>query len=456
MERTETGRDKHTVFIPVVRHQGAGNAGDTAGELLEIYSTSDEPRAPGDRARLEAKGLEPVVADLRRSPSLYEAGVAAVAAFRKLRPRPRAWAFYQRLWAGSAARDQQVRLVNARGPTEGRSAELGLALALFMTACASSTRCVFATGALSRLQSPDEPSRNPWRADDIEVVEVDNLPVKLALIRDALTAGNLGDATDETQIVCITPQTCAEGRVHDLPEARQLVAIGVRLIPVIWLSEALRALGATHMRATRIDRWLASCALILCAGAVFTVAGAALVNSPIPLAFRAGAGQMPGAPYISCGSNAPSYPLVQDGPRKQIPAGTKLGWQVAVEDAQRIRTTSFRALGWTGYHLTHVLLSETSATKVRSDVQPTLPGEVAEFWWELDSTPETMALVVLATRFHSLDPEQLMNVLRDRFPAHFGPEQEPLDITEAVNFLRQLAPGIVSFVFESRTMPKRC
>lgn len=455
MARTNSARAKRTVFIPVVRQRRAGDPEDQAGELLEIYSTADEAPTPDERARLEGKGLEPTVADLRRSPPLYEAGVAAVAAYRKLSPRAPLWALYQRLRPGSALREQQLRLVNARGPTEGQSAELGLALALFMTASASRVRCVFATGALSRLQHPGELTRNPWRSDDIEIAEVAGLSVKLGLIRDAVKAGKLDALRREGQVLCITPATCAGGCVSDLPEARELVASGVRLIAVTWLSEAVTAIGAQRTRTTRADRWLVSALLLLSLTAIAVRAGAGIVNAPIPLTFHAGATELVAQPYVSC-VGGEARPLAVRGPRKLIPTGATLAWQVEIGNGEQARASLLRTWGWPDYHLTHVLLSETSPTKVNSDSAPAAPGETIEFWWDLDATPETMALVVLATRFRSLDGDEVMNALRARFPAHFGPRQEPLDITEAVNFVRQLAPGNLSFVFESRVMPNRC
>jgi hypothetical protein len=146
---------RRTVHIPIV--QPGGSAGGRAEDrLIEVYTQhyafdpltkAEEASQRAVDAKARDKDWDRVAAPLRKV-GLYQAGCAAASAVRKLGIRQPLTALFQRISRLAWIEGQRLQSAGAKGPSEGRSAELGLALALLMCASGSRDRQIIATGAL--------------------------------------------------------------------------------------------------------------------------------------------------------------------------------------------------------------------------------------------------------------------------------------------------------------------
>ena len=142
-------KSRRTVHLPIVQ-PGAIDAGAKRQEdrLIEIYtqhqglSPLSSPEA-AEAAAIDSKALDKdwdqVAAPLRKV-GLYQAGCAAASAVRKLGIEPPIGALYQQVARLAWIEAQRLQSASPSGPSEGRSAELGLALVLLMGASGSPDR----------------------------------------------------------------------------------------------------------------------------------------------------------------------------------------------------------------------------------------------------------------------------------------------------------------------------
>lgn len=456
-------KSRRTVHIPIVQPGDAdASAKRQEDRLIEIYtqhqalsplSGAEAAKAAAIDSKARDKDWDQVAAPLRKV-GLYLAGCAAASAVRKLGIEPPRGALYQQVARLAWIEAQRLQSASPSGPSEGRSAELGLALVLLMGASGSPDRQVIATGALG-----GQPSGHP--TDDVEILPVGSLPGKLDLVLTLASHDNLPRFDRERELLFFTPLTFEENGeqrdVASLPAVEQLAKFGVRVVPIGRLGEAATILKARRARHLAADRFLQ--AGVAAAALVFSAAIAwHLWPSPrVTMTFLpAGGMALAAEPYQACFTPDGGYypvPLDRDGIVRVMPVGSTLGWSVRIDDPG----TDEHLLGrWTQpaqYHLAQVMLASSSPAKVATpslpDGQPVelLPGGAWEWGWKLTDEPENNMLVLLAQPEKPFNAAEIRRVLVEQFPAaqqRNGAEHD-LDLTAAANFLSSLAPGAVRF-----------
>lgn len=465
---------RRTVHIPIVRPGGPivrpggqdGEAGPVREEdrLIEIYtqvggleplSRHEEEAALRTDQKARDKDWDRVAAPLRKV-GLYQAGCAAASAVRKLGIRRPLTALYQQVSRLAWIEGQRLHAATAQGPTEGRSAELGLALVLLMGGSGTRHRQIIATGALGgQPQGVDEP--------DVEVLPVASLRDKLRLVLTLARHDALPGRTAGRELLFFTPETHDQGAgpepVETLPEVADLADQGVRVRPVGRLAEAAAVLRAGRSRHLLADRIAAAFLLLLVLGAGAGAAWSSIREDHVPMTFvAAGGGAREAEPFQACFTADGRYlptPLAERGLGHRLPAGATLGWQVRVGAPEEERQGLRRWFAPESYHLAQVMLSTRSPAKVmvpRSGDGGTVniaPGAVWSWGWELNDRAESNALVLLARSDAPFDPDLLRAGLVARFPAAGGGDDAPLDLTAAMNYLAAQAPGSATFVVET-------
>ncbi|MEM7042220.1 MAG: hypothetical protein AAF543_05365 [Pseudomonadota bacterium] len=449
-------KSRRTVHIPIVQPGAADSTAKRQEDrLIEIYtqhqgltplSGEEAAKAAAIDSKARDKDWDQVAAPLRKV-GLYQAGCAAASAVRKLGIEPPFGALYQQVARLAWIEAQRLQSASPSGPSEGRSAELGLALVLLMGASGSPDRQVIATGALG-----GQPSGHP--TDDVEILPVGSLPGKLDLLLTLASHDSLPRFDRDRELLFFTPLTFEEdGEQRDvasLPVVEQLLKFGVRVVPVGRLGEAATILKARRARHLAADRILQAAAAIM---ALIIAGGTAWHLWPSPKVsmtfLPAGGMALAAEPYQACFTPDGGYypvPLDRDGIVRTMPTGSTLGWTVQIED----RSANEHPLGrWSEpgqYHVAQVMLASSSPVKVVTpslpDGQPVelAPGGAWEWGWKLNDEPENNMLVLLAQPEEPFNAAEIRQALVERFPGDRG-----LDLTAAANFLSTLAPGSVRF-----------
>jgi hypothetical protein len=464
---------RRTVHIPIVQPGGRSRPGD-AGEdrLVEVYTQhyAFDPLTKQEEAasrEVDAKARDTewdrVAAPLRMV-GLYRAGCAAASAVRKLGIRQPLTALYQRVSRLAWIEGQRLQSAGARGPREGRSAELGLALVLLMCASGSRHRQVIATGALG-----GQP--RGVAEDDVEVLPVGSLPEKLQLVGTLAQHGGLPGVGTGGEMLFFTPRRFEQdglwSEVASLPEVAGLKERGVRVVPVERLSEAaaeLKALRARHLFHDHLAQATIALALLV----ALTGYGWSMVRErPIPMAFLPGGGAALGAePYQACFTRDGGFypiPLEREGLARSIPVGETLGWRVRIGEPAG---DASRLASWFApehYYVAQVIVSERSRAKIivpqlaGSDVVTVPPGGIWEWGWQLNDETENNGLVLLAQAEEPFDPEGLRAALVEEFPPAAGAHAKgDLDVTAAANFIASKAPGAATFIIQTVERSVRC
>ncbi len=463
---------RRTVQIPIVQPGGRSLAGDGAEDrLIEVYTqhyafdplTKQEEAAGREvDAKARDKDWDRVAAPLRKV-GLYQAGCAAASAVRKLGIRQPLTALYQRISRLAWIEGQRLQPAGAQGPSEGRSAELGLALALLMCASGSRHRQIIATGALG-----GQP--RGVLNDDVEVLPVGSLPAKLRLVSTLAHHQGLPGVGAGGEVLFFTPSRFErDGEwlpVESLAEVADLKAKGVRVVPVERLSEAateLKALRARHLFHDRVAQALVAGLLLV----AFTgYAWSALQQRPIAMTFLPGGTTAPDPePYRVCFTKDGGFyplPLGREGLARSLPAGETLGWRVQVGEPE---AGGGRLVSWfrpERYYLAQVMVSEHSRAKIMvpqqtgNETMTVPPGGIWEWGWQLNDRPENNGLVLLAKAETPFDPDALRAELIKEFPSAAGTDQgAALDVTAATNFIAAQAPGAAKFVIQTveRSVP---
>jgi hypothetical protein len=464
---------RRTVHIPIVQPGGPGGVGSGEDRLIEVYTQLDafdpltkheeeESRRSDEKAR--DKDWDRVAAPLRKV-GLYQAGCAAASAVRKLGLRRPLTALYQQISRLAWIDGQRLHPASAHGPTEGRSAELGLALVLLMGASGSRQRQVIATGALGG---------QPRGAleDDVEVLPVASLPEKLEIVLTLALHGALPGLGQGRELLFFTPRQFQTG--GDWREVRSLDAVellrqqGVQVVPVARLSEAAAALNARRTRHLLADRIAAAVAgLLVLAGGV-GMAWSSVQERAIPMAFIPGGGAASEAePFQACFTADGGFypvPLGRDGVGYDIPAGETLGWRVRVGRPTEELQGMASWLAPDAYFVAQVLVSERSRAKVivpqesGARLLTVPPGGTWEWGWKLNDLIESNGLVLLARADAPFDPDLLRKEILERFPNAAGSAVDGagLDVTAAVNFVAAQAPGAAKFIVQTTEGSVRC
>jgi hypothetical protein len=464
---------RRTVHIPIVRPGSRVVSHDAAEDrLIEVYTqhyafdplTKQEEAASREvDAKARDKDWDRVAAPLRKV-GLYQAGCAAASAVRKLGIRQPLTALYQRISRLAWIEGQRLQPAGARGPSEGQSAELGLALVLLMCASGSRHRQVIATGALG-----GQP--HGVLEDDVEVLPVGSLPEKLRLVSTLAQHGGLPGVGSGTEVLFFTPARFEQeglwSEVETLPEAARLKELGVRVVPVERLSQAaseLKALRARHLFHDHLAQ--AMVALLLVVG----LAGygwSALRQQPIEMTFLPGGGAaLDPEPYQACFTPDGGFypiPLGREGLARSIPVGETLGWRVQVGAPPNGRSGLASWLAPDEYYVAQVMVSERSRAKVivpqraGTEVITVPPGGIWEWGWQFNDETENNGLVLLAQAEGPFDPEALRAALVEQFPpAAGGSEDSEMDVTAAINFIAGKAPGAATFIIKTVERSVRC
>ena len=464
---------RRTVHIPIVTPGGAG-PGEFAGEdrLIEVYtqhetfdllSRFEEEEARRTDLKARDKDWDRVAAPLRKV-GLYQAGCAAASAVRKLGVQRPLSALYQQVSRLAWIDRQRLHAATPQGPTEGRSAELGLALVLLMCAAGSRERQIIATGALG-----GQP--RGVLEDDVEVQPVGSLPEKLRLVLELARQKALPGLAFGRELLFFTPRRFQDAaglhEVAELPEVDELAAAGVRVRPIERLGEAagvLKARRARHLVADRVAAVLLLCLVV--AGAV-AVVRETVQQTHVPMTFVASGGAaLDPEPFEACFTADGGYypiPLARQGLGHLIPTGATLGWRVQVGTPQAEQGALAAWLAPEDYYIAQVIVSEHSPAKVMVP-QPAgagalrlSPGEVWEWGWKLNQRAESNGLVLLARPDAPFDPDRLRQELIERFPeAAGGAGDGALDVTAALNFMAAQAPGAVRFIVQTVEDASRC
>lgn len=464
-----TPSSRYTVFIPIVAKStpAASQAKDDT-ELLKIFAQS--VHGFEDKAELEKKALEkdwPIIAvALRQTGSaLFQAACAAISAVRTLSIKKPKFAFYQflrpQVWLDS------LRLYAAghRGPSEGGSAQLGLALVLLMAATRARSHNIIATGKLSTQCN---------RVYDAKVCAVGQTQEKLQLVLQQAKTGQLPQARqDESALIFFTPKKCdVNGTmvdIADLPEVQELSFYRIRIEPIEWLSEATKILAVHTTRYHLYDRLLQMLLLSIATILIAATTWISWVRTELPMNFLpATVSSSPAEPFESCFAQHNEYSpitLQKDGITPSISSQSTLGWKLSINQRSVLDRKLVTLFNYEGYHMAMIMLSEFSPAKViiptheHSNMPLRLkPGDTMAWGWKLNSQIEANRLIILSQRHRPFNADQLRSEIITRFPQAAGTSNQytGLDITAAGNYLISNYTGSLSFQFLTTDKKSAC
>lgn len=464
---------RRTVHIPIVQPGGQNGARDRAEDrLIEVYTQhyafdpltkQEEAETREVDAKARDKDWDRVAAPLRKV-GLYQAGCAAASAVRKLGIRQPLTALYQRISRLAWIEGQRLQPAGARGPSEGRSAELGLALVLLMCASGSRHRQIIATGALG-----GQP--RGVVDDDVEVLPVSSLPEKLRLVLTLAQHGGLPGLGPGREVLFFTPRQFEQdglwSEVGSLPEVAKLREVGVRVVPVARLGEAaaeLKALRARHLFHDRLAQVMVAGLLLI---ALTGYGWWTVQHQPIQMTFLPGGpAPLEPEPFQACfrkdGGFSP-VPLAREGLTRSIPVGATLAWRVQVGEPPDGRDGPARWFAPDRYYVAQVMVSEHSRAKIivpqvaGTEVLTVPSGGIWEWGWQLNDRVENNGLVLLARAGEPFDPDALRAELIAQFPqAASDGGDAALDVTAAVNFIASKAPGSAKFIIQTVERSVQC
>jgi len=480
-------KNRTTVFIPVVTPQGKPVNGYATGErvegrLIEVYAESyrfgddisdfsaekaaiQQEQSAYDRKAI-AKYWDRVSAPLRKnSPALYQSGCVAANALRKIRFKHRFLALFQVIKPKAVIESKRLHAVTAWGPTEGHSAELGLALALAASVSGKGRAVIVATGAMS-LSTPEATITPAFRDNDVKVQPVGSLQEKLRLLLHEIREGGFQELIADRELLVITPRYCRQSgenqEVKSLPETKALSALGVRVAPVDWLSEALTAMQADTTHYLALDRVIQSAVGLITLLVVVLGGFSVWRNAEIPMAFvSVNPGNLAAEPFELCAREQQQFalPINKISLTPTLPVTAVIGWRTLVGKTNSVDSSIARLLGFQGYFIAVIVLAESSSAtfdyaRIGNTTQPLriAPGQPYEGWIKLNDKAELNALVLLAQRQAPFDA----NSLRERFEKRFrtsavfsdGSESHT-DVDAAVDFIETLAPGSLVYPFVS-------
>ncbi len=468
--------NRSTVFIPLVSPLAtACNTSSTVeGRFIEVYAESYRMGADSDdlspddatirqaHADYDRKALDKywdrVAAPLRiNSPTLYQSGCVAANALRKLQFKRRFAALYQYFKPGAVIESKRLHAVSAWGPTEGHSAELGLALALASTICQVQKNLIVATGSLVSTTQTGI-AMPQLRADDVKVYPVASLPRKLRLLIAEIESGYFQAVAKHRTFWLITPRLFeSEGDyqpVNTLSEFKILQSLGVKILTVDWLSEALQVLKADRSHYLMRDRLLQGLVTVLLMVGVWVSISEFWRNTPIAMVFLPVNDKALAQPFILCTQGQRQYAqaINQKSSVPLVPVETSIAWRASIGKSTSIDSYLSDQLGFKGYYLAVIIVSEQSPASFdtarldnSSESLRVLPGQTYEGWIKLNAQVETNALLILAQRHAPFDS----HTLRKQFQQQFWASSKPLDIDAASDFVSTLAPGALIYPFVS-------
>ncbi len=478
-----------SVFIPIISPNNVPIESNTPikTSFIEVYSqssriikeTANSPLNTKENrnvwSELEHKAIDKywdlVAAPLRvSSPVLYKSGCTAVNAIRKLQIKRPLWGLYQHFKPDAALEAQRLYSVNVSGPTEGNSAELGLAIALAANLFDVTNCIIVATGALSATSVSQ--STPLIRQGDVKIHPVSQLKNKLTALEEDISNGVFSEMIQSKSMLVFTPKYIREDdneiEVDQIPEVQRLRSLGVFVIPVNWLSEVLNALQAYQTRYLFQDRLILT---FLGLFFVFSVTYFSWVNwnkSHIPMQFvQAGPYEIPAEPFELCKLGKLQYAkaLEKQYSIPVISVASTLAWKSMIGDPNSMDAFFAHHLGYQGYFIIVIVVSELSPITfdyMRNDHTNSplriSPGEFFEGWIKLNDTAEVNVLMLLAQRFETVDIEQLREQFNERFlVSNVGYIQKtPLNVDAVSDFFTRLVPGTLSYPFLTVMEQSKC
>ncbi len=192
------------------------------------------------------------------------------------------------------------------------------------------------------------------------------------------------------------------------------------------------------------------------------------LNHRLPMTFvKTGPAAQQAEPFRVCKvGDEIQYPLAltKHGPRNSMPPNETLGWWVRLGRNDSLDGWLARHVGFGGYYVAHVLVTEHSLPMVdiakgKEDNIPkrVLPGEVLTWSWLLAEGSEFHALVVLAKRraFDLMALRKAARALYERETKRTA--QSGGAIVKAVaEDLTTLEPGSLKFIFETDEKQQPC
>lgn len=484
---------RSTVFIPVVTPKNAQQSNDapsnfTEGRFIEVYAEAyrfgeDISDLPAEEVAMRQeqsiydnkaidKCWDRVSAPLRKnSPSLYQSGSVAANALRKIPFKYRLFAFFQYIKPNAIVESKRLHSVTAWGPTEGRSAELGLALALAASISGKGARVIIATGALSSSKNISN-SSSIFRSDDVKVQPVGSLLEKLNLLLFEIQEGAFQELITNQELLVITPKTFMHAghqqEVRMLAEVKTLNSLGVKVVSVDWLSEALSAIKADTPHYLLIDRVI-QIMIGLIIFLVITI-GSWLIwrNAEIPMAFISlNPENIEAEPFELCIMDQRQYalPITKTLMVPNMPVSGVIAWKTLIGSSSSVDSRFVKLFGFAGYYIAIVVVSEFSPTtfdyaRIGNTTKPLriMPGQPYEGWVKLNDGAETNALILLTQRHAQFDA----NGLREQFQKHFplsmvsSTGNKRQDVDAIIDFIKTLAPGSLIFPFVSVQEDSKC
>lgn len=486
--------DRTAIFIPVIIHTGAipsenESSGSTSeSNLIEVYAESsrfgkdrsavDDETAAMQRtwSSFENKAVDkcwdPIAAPLRfSSPTLYKAGCTAVNAVRKLRLKRPIFSIYQLFRPRAAIETQRLLSLTAWGPTEGRSAELGLALALVTRICAVHHRVIVATGALSSA-TPSSESIPLFRSNDVKIHPVTKIREKLEALACDIKNGAFQEIADGKELLVFTPKYYQHPdgnlEIDKFEQVAKLRALGVRVIPVNWLSEAthvLRAYRTQYLFQDRLFQFLVGALVTVC---VAFVSWTTWRNTEIPMRFTpASLHALQPEPFELCTLGKKQYvlPFRTKSLIPSVPVTATIGWKTIIGDPTSVDAILAKVFGFKGYYIAVIVVSEfspISLDNVRME-QTTVPmqvrpGDSYQGWIKLNDQTEINALIILAQRHAPFEADRLREQFYQRFPQPHATQSSEirLNIDAATDFISKWAPGALIYPFSTVMEKSKC
>ena len=400
--------NRSTVFIPLVppvTNQPPVPATRIDGRFIEVYAESYQVGADSDdflpgetevrqaHADYDRKALDKywdrVAAPLRiNSPTLYQSGCVAASALRKLQFKRHFAALYQYFKPGAVIESKRLHAVSAWGPTEGHSAELGLALALASNICRVQNNLIVATGALvSTAQTGSTISL--LRTDDVKVHPVASLPRKLQLLITEIESGYFQAVAKNRIFWLIIPRLFESAghyqSVSTLSEVQTLQSLGVKIVTVDWLSEALHALKTDYSHYLMRDRLLQGLLAVVLLTSLWVSIDRLWRSSPVAMAFLSVNDTVGAQPFILCTQGQRQYAQVitRKSLVPRVPVEASIAWRIRIGEAASIDGYLSDSLGFQGYYMAMIVVSDKSSASFDSAHQGNssrplrvLPGQI--------------------------------------------------------------------------------
>ncbi len=485
--------NRSTVFIPVVtpkdNFQNNEEADNTIrGHFIEVYAESyrfggdisdlpaEEATIRKEQSNYDVKAIDKywdrVSAPLRKnSPALYQSGCVAANALRKIHFKRRFFAIFQYLKPKAIIESKRLHAVTAWGPTEGSSAELGLGLALSASICGKSDHVIIATGALSASKHSSVTS-SVFRADDVKVQPVGSLVKKLTLLLFEVKEGVFQELILNQELLFITPRFYIEaGReqeVRQLPEVKALNQLGVKVVPVDWLSEALSTIKANTTHYLLIDRVIQVLLGLIIILAITIGSWLIWRNAEIPMTFISeNPESIEAEPFELCVRDQKHYALAISKMMMSptMPVTGIIAWRTVIGEDNSVDSKLTEFAGFEGYYIAIVIVSEFSPTtfdyaKLGNTAKPlrVAPGQSFEGWVKLNEKAETNALILLAQRTSPFDANQLREQFLKRFPSdsQSSAKNWRQNVDAAIDFIKTLAPGSLVYPFVTVKEKTKC